>query len=109
MTGRIVLIEDDPDVAELIESLLTDVGHAIDDEVHLVITDLIAPTKHDSKVARAWIARVRVAFPKAAVIFSSAHEPFAAGGAAALGADAILTKPFDIGEFTELVESFLGA
>jgi len=30
MTGRIVLIEDDPDVAELIESLLTDVGHAID-------------------------------------------------------------------------------
>ena len=120
MTRRIVLIEDDPDIAELIESLLTDMGHevdvradladnAIDDEVHLVITDLVTPGKHDLTVARAWIARVRVAFPKAAVILSSAHEPFAAGGAAALGADAIVTKPFDIGEFTEIVESLLGA
>jgi DNA-binding response OmpR family regulator len=120
MTTRIVLIEDDPDIAELIESLLTDVGHqvdvrvhladgAIDDEARLVITDLVSARSHDLKVAREWITRVRAAFPNAAVIVSSAHEPFAAAGASALGADAIVTKPFDIGEFTEIVESLLGA
>jgi DNA-binding response OmpR family regulator len=119
MTTRIVLIEDDPDVAELVEALLTDVGHqvdvrthladsAIDDEVHLVITDLVTVRNHEVTAAREWIARVRVAFPKAAVILSSAHQLFSAAGAPALGADAVVTKPFDIGEFTEIVESLLG-
>jgi DNA-binding NtrC family response regulator len=120
MTRRIVLIEDDPDIAAVVESVLTDLGHqvdvrarladgAIDDEAQLVITDLVMLGRHDVTAAREWIARVRVAFPRAAVIVYSAHEPFAAAGAPALGADAVVTKPFELDKFTEIVESLLGA
>ena len=119
MTGRIVLIEDDPDIAALIADVLTDVGHDVDvradladgapdSEVQLVITDLVAIRSYDPQAARDWIAQVRAVFPKAAVIVSTAHAPAGASGPAALGADAVLTKPFDIGVFTETVGSLLG-
>ena len=119
MTGRIVLIEDDPDIATLIADVLTDAGHHVDvradladsapdNDVELVITDLVAIRSYDPQAARDWIARVRVMFPNAAVIVSTAHAPAGAAGPAALGADAVLTKPFDIGSFTEAVESLLG-
>lgn len=119
MTSRIVLIEDDPDIAALAEALLTDVGYqvdvrtnlvdaAIDDEAQLVITDLVALRSYDAQSAREWIARVRAAFPRAAVIVSSAHEFVAETGAPALGADAVLVKPFEIAAFTQTVEALLG-
>jgi DNA-binding response OmpR family regulator len=120
MTRRIVLIEDDPDIAKLIEEMLTEVGHevevvghlregAIDPDVQLVITDLLALRSFDVATSREWIARVRAAFPKAAVIVSTAHAPAADAGAPAIGADAVLVKPFDIVAFTQTVESLLGA
>ena len=119
MTGRIVLIEDDPDIAALVTDVLTEVGHHVDvradlaecapdSDVQLVITDLIALRSYDARAARDWIARVRVVFPKATVIVSTAHAPAGASGPVALGADAVLTKPFDIGIFTQTVESLLG-
>jgi len=118
MTARIVLIEDDPDIASLVAEMLTDLGHQVD--VHadlpdgasadavLVITDLVAIRSYDQHAAREWIARVRGVFPKAAVVVATAHAPAAEAGAAALGADAVLTKPFDINVFTETVEALLG-
>jgi DNA-binding NtrC family response regulator len=120
MTRRIVLIEDDPDMAAVVESVLTDLGHrvdvrtrladgAVDDAAQLVITDLVTVRGHDVTAAREWVARVRVAFPRAAVIVYSGHEPFAAAGASALGADAVVTKPFELDTFTEIVESLLSA
>ena len=119
MTGRIVLIEDDPDIAALVAEMLTEVGHQVeacsrlpettDTDAHLVITDLLAMRSYDLATARDWIARVRAAFPKASVIVSTAHALAASAGAPTLGADAVLTKPFDIAVFTETVESLLGA
>jgi DNA-binding response OmpR family regulator len=120
-TGRaqkIVLIEDDPDIAALVEGILSDAGHdvavqlelqsaAADPSVQLVITDLVALRGFDRDAARQWISTVRERFPRAAVILSTAHAPAADGGAQALGADAVLTKPFDIGQFVETVESLL--
>jgi len=118
VTGRIVLIEDDPDVALLVEQMLIDLGHQVEVrpdladgvtevEAQLVITDLVAVRSYDLHAARDWIARVREAFPNAAVVVSTAHAPAASAGAVTLGADAVLTKPFDIGVFAETVESLL--
>ena len=118
MTGRIVLIEDDPDIAALVEEMLTEAGHqvearsrlpeAVDPGAQLVITDLLAMRSYDLETARDWISLVRAAFPEAALIVSTAHAPAAAAGPAALGADAVLSKPFDITVFTSTVESLLG-
>jgi DNA-binding response OmpR family regulator len=120
MTKRIVLIEDDPDIAALVEEMLTEVGHevevvsqltlgGVDPDAQLVITDLLALRSFDAETAREWIGRIRAAYPKAAVIVSTAHAPAAAVGASAIGADAVLVKPFDINVFTQTVESLLGA
>lgn len=119
MTRRIVVvIEDDPDIAALLTDILGELGHQVsvhadladgssDPEVHLVITDLVAVRTYDAQAARDWIARVRAAFPNASVIVSTAHAAAAEAGPAALGADAVLTKPFDISVFTETVEALL--
>lgn len=119
MSRRIVLIEDDPAIAVLVDDMLTDAGHAIDvrsalpdgavdRDTRLVITDLVALRGYDVGAARAWIARVRRAFPEAAVIVSTAHQRAGIDGAAGLGADAVLTKPFDVNEFARTVQSLLG-
>src|SRR5207249_1400458 len=110
--------EDDPDIAALVVEMLTEAGHQVearsrlpdsaDPGAQLVITDLLAMRSYDLETARDWVARVRAAFPEAALIVSTAHAPAAAAGAAALGADAVLTKPFDVADFTSTVESLLG-
>src|SRR5260221_5878808 len=120
-TGRaekIVLIEDDPDIAALVEGILSDSGHRPevlaeldgqppDGSVRLVITDLVAMRSYDGVAARDWIAKVRARYPTAAVVVSTAHKPAADGGPQAIGAEAVLAKPFDVNTFSETVESLL--
>jgi DNA-binding NtrC family response regulator len=116
--GKIVLIEDDPDIAALVVGILTDNGHALevhdeldgapaDPTVRVVITDLVAIRTYDQAAARDWTTQVRARYPKAAIVVSTAHAPAAAAGAEALGADAVLSKPFDVGRFIETVETLL--
>ena len=120
MTARIVLIEDDPDTVALINEVLADLGHQIDTrarledgdgdgQAQLVITDLVSLHAFDLPAAKEWIVRVRALFPNARVVVSTAHAPAATAGADGLGADAVLTKPFDIADFTAMVDSLLGA
>ena len=121
MTGRIVLIEDDPDIAALVEEMLRESGHQVDvrmsvdeggtadTDARVVITDLLAVRAYDPEVAREWIAVVRSRFPRAKIVVSTAHAPAAATGAEFLGADAVLTKPFDLAAFTRTVDGLLGA
>lgn len=115
---RIVLIEDDPDIAALVEGILDERGQAArqladldgaapDPLVQLVITDLVAIRSYDREAARAWVAKVRASYPNAAVIVSTAHGPAKDGGARAIGADAVLTKPFDVTLFGDTVEALL--
>jgi DNA-binding response OmpR family regulator len=119
VTRRIVLIEDDPDIAALVDDMLTEAGHqvqvrsslpedTVDHDAELVITDLMALRSYDLEAARAWISRVRAAFPEAVVVVATAHSPAGVTGAPGLGADAVLTKPFDVDVFTRTVESLLG-
>ena len=114
----IVVIEDDADIAELVEGILSDSGHALsirsglgegpaDLDVRLVITDLVAFRSYDRDDARDWVSRVRARYPRAAVAVATAHSGAAQDGAPALGADAVLTKPYDIDLFTKTVESLL--
>ena len=120
----IVVIEDDRDIAELVEGILSDSGHALsirsglgespadpadpaDLGVRLVITDLVAFRTYDRDAARDWVSKVRARFPRAAVAVATAHSGAAQDGAPAIGADAVLTKPFDIDLFTKTVESLL--
>lgn len=118
MTGRIVLIEDDPDIAALVQEVLRDAGYPVDvraglgddtgdDEARVVITDLVALRSYDADSARTWIARVRARFPRARIVVLTAHARAAAGGPEALGADAVLAKPFDLQVFIQTVESLL--
>jgi DNA-binding response OmpR family regulator len=118
MTSRIVLIEDDPDTVALVEEMLGELGHQIDTRAHLedgdgdgdaalVITDLVSLHAFDLAAAREWIARVRTLFPNARIVVSTAHAPAARAGAEGLGADAVVTKPFDVADFTSTVEHLL--
>jgi len=114
----VVVIEDDPDIAALMTDMLEELGHQVETRgdladgsvelgPQLVITDLVSIRSYDAQAARDWIGRVRRVFPNASVIVSTAHAPATEAGAAALGADAVLPKPFDIAAFTETVESLL--
>jgi DNA-binding response OmpR family regulator len=118
VTGPIVLIEDDPDVAALMQEMLRDTGHPVDvrvgldddtgdDEARVVITDLVALRRYDVDLAREWIAKVRVRFPRAKIVVSTAHARVVASGPEALGADAVLAKPFDLQVFVQTVEALL--
>jgi DNA-binding response OmpR family regulator len=120
MSARIVLIEDDPDTAALVGEMLGELGHHIDTRAHLadgevdtdaqlVITDLVSLHAFDLAAAKEWIGRVRAVFPKARIVVATAHAPAARAGAEALGADAVLAKPFDVADFTATVEALLGA
>lgn len=120
----IVVIEDDPDIAELVEGILSDAGHALlvrsglgegpadpadpaDLGVRLVITDLVALRSYDRDAVRDWVSKVRARYPRAAIAVATAHSAAAQDGARAIGADAVLMKPFDIDLFTKTVESLL--
>lgn len=116
MNGRIVLIEDDPDIAAMVQEMLVDLGHAVDvhaelidgafdPEAELVITDLIGLGSYDGDAARAWVGRVRAAFPKARVMIATGHRP---ARDQTLGADAVVIKPFEIAPFSATVRSLLG-
>jgi DNA-binding response OmpR family regulator len=115
--SRIVLIEDDPDIAAFMSEMLVDLGHdaelfstldgARGGPADLVITDLVQLRAFDVSSAREWVSRVRAAFPGARVVVSTAHAPAASIGAAAMGADAVLTKPFEVETFSTVVEGLL--
>lgn len=111
--AHILVIDDDPVIAELVQSVLEEGGHQATARAHLdavrpdrydvVITDLLLPASYSAAEAAVWVARVRERVPGTPVVVCTAHRA-AANDAEAIGADAVLTKPFDVDALLETVE-----
>lgn len=119
MTGsRLVVIEDDRDIAELVRSALADAGFAVetyrdgesglaaavDADVDLVVLDLMLPGMDGLEVCR----RLRATRPEARIVMLTAKtaEIDRVVGLE-LGADDYVTKPFSLRELQARVKALL--
>jgi DNA-binding response OmpR family regulator len=115
---KILVLDDDEAIRELLRTVLAEAGYEgffaaalnaipANESADLVITDLIPVKAYQRESALAWIATLRARFGRAAVFVLTAHR-----GAAAerdlLGANAIITKPFDIDALLARIETQLG-
>ncbi len=119
--SRILVIEDDPKVRELLRRMLTRKGHQVDEAadgqegIHsfrnhpadLIITDLIMPGKEGLET----IVDLRREFPRLRIIAISGGGSDGQGSylntAQLCGADMTFRKPFDTMEFMDAVTSLL--
>ena len=104
--GTILVLDDDRVILDLLHTVLTDAGHSTilsvapdaipaDARADLVLTDLVPLKAYRREAALDWIASLRRRFPGAPVFVITAHS-LAANEPDKLGADAIITKPFDV-------------
>ena len=113
--AKILVIDDDEVIAELLASVLTEGGHSVTarpsldgelpPEVDLVITDLVTISPYTMQDAGAWVAEVRRRMPDVPVVVCTAHHGAAKDGDG-MAADAVLTKPFDLEALLFLVDRF---
>ena len=116
--AQILVIDDDPAIAELLYSVLVEGGHdpeaatTLDgfesDSYELVISDLLNNRDaYQADAASAWVAEIRLRIPGVPVVVCTAHRR-AASDVEVIGADAVITKPFDVDEFLALVDRLTG-
>ena len=111
--ARVLVIDDDEVIAELLQSVLSEGGHAATAvpslagdwprSVDLVITDLLTASPYTVTEAGAWVAEVRRRVPGVPVIVCTAHRAAGKDGDG-MSADAVLTKPFDLEVLLTLVQ-----
>jgi DNA-binding response OmpR family regulator len=103
---KILVLDDDQVILDLLRTVLTDAGYEgifalgpdaipANTDVDLVITDLVPLKAYQRESALAWVATLRARFVGAAVFVLTAHRA-AAAEHDLLGANAIITKPFDV-------------
>lgn len=73
----------------------------------LVISDLLSCDAYEVEAASAWVAEIRRRIPGVPVVVCTAHRR-AASDREAIGADAVITKPFDVDELLALVDRLTG-
>ena len=116
---RVLVVDDEPDIGDILSAALGRAGYhvqvSMDDRLEgvdlgtteLALVDMFGP-RHEG---RAVIRRIRKTAPRAAVIAMSGDPSIAARnapvGAAQVGADAVLTKPFEIREVVDLCARLL--
>jgi DNA-binding response OmpR family regulator len=121
MERTILLIEDDPLSARLVDLILKSEGHQViitrdgfeglevakNTSLDLVLLDLMLPKMDGFEVLRQLRADSKTADVRV-VIVSAKSQPADKERAAELGVDAYLTKPYRKVELLELVRSLLG-
>jgi DNA-binding response OmpR family regulator len=119
--AKILLIDDDPQILDLLQDVLTEAGHecccaangaigfkALEESpFDLVVTDLIMPVAEGIET----IMKIRSTGYHVPILAISGGIPMKATNflpmAKGLGADRTLTKPFEIAEFMQLVDELL--
>ncbi len=111
--AQVLVIDDDPLIAELLHSVLVEGGHQPSTAVtlhglgpegfELIITDLLASDTYRVSEASSWVAEIRRRVPGVPVVVCTAHQG-ASSEREAIGADAVITKPFDVDVFLSLVD-----
>ena len=102
----ILVLDDDQVILDLLQTVLTDAGYDIvvapglqaippDTNADVVITDLVPLKAYRRDAALEWIASVRARLAGVPVLVVTAHVE-AVDEADMLGADAIISKPFDV-------------
>src|SRR5438128_11773418 len=103
---KIVVLDDDQVILDLLETVLTDAGYETilargpeavppDATADLVITDLGPWKAYQRERALGWVSSLRTRFAGSPVFILTAYRA-APAEADLLGADAIITKPFDV-------------
>jgi DNA-binding response OmpR family regulator len=103
---KIMVLDDDQIILELLRTVLSDAGYdpilatgpsaiPASARADLVITDLVPLKAYQREAAVDWVASLRERFSGARVFVLTAHRD-AAAEADMLGADALITKPFDV-------------
>lgn len=108
----ILVLEDDITIADLVRAVLEDAGYRVDvatsareiptGEYACVLSDLMTVSAYRFEDARDWILRVGDRLPGVPIVVLTAHAEAARDGPA-LGARAIVTKPFDVETLTTAV------
>ena len=112
----VLLVEDEAHIAEALAFLIEDIGYDVrivpngkvaleaigEDTPDLVITDLMMPQMTGVELLHALRADGHSTLP--VVLMSAAGRSHVAG----LGADAVLSKPFELAEVEALLRRFLG-
>jgi DNA-binding response OmpR family regulator len=117
MTARVLIIEDDPNVAEVVARYLEREGYAVesiadgaeglrralDDPPDLVVLDLMLPSLGGLEVCR----RLRAAAPVPVIMLTARGEETDRITGLELGADDYVAKPFSPRELTARVKAVL--
>jgi len=113
----ILVLDDDQVILDLLQSVLSDAGYEIvvapslqaipvDTSPDIVITDLVPLKGYRRESALEWIASLRGRFADSPLLVVTAHAD-AVAEADMLGADAIMTKPFDVDVLLAKVDELL--
>ena len=107
--ARILLIEDDPAIVELVQQLLGYAAHDVNvvfrpdglgdgaRDVDLVVTDLFERAATDG--TRRYIDRIRQAVGAAPILICSGQAPLSQSMVSRLGVVDVIAKPFDVEDF----------
>jgi DNA-binding response OmpR family regulator len=115
---KILVLDDDQVILDLLQTLLTDAGYETvvapgletipaGTTADIVITDLVPLKAYRREKALEWIASLRSRFAGSPIVVLTAHAD-ALAEADRLGASAILAKPFDVDVLLAKLDELLG-
>jgi len=113
----ILVLDDDQVIADLLQTVLTDAGYDTlvapdlsgipeNTSADIVVTDLVPVKAYRRETALEWIKSIRARFVDSPLVVVTAHAD-AVAEADLLGANAIITKPFDVDALLAKIDELL--